>query len=105
MKDLKEIFQRSDWKAKGLGSGPDNDWKIIVVSTIALVILASAWNLRMFIRINNGGAYAIEEETQGADVIDLEKLQKTVEYYRNKESEFNKIITGNATSTVSDPSI
>lgn len=109
MKDFKEIFEKSDWKGKNnflhFGNGPEADWKLIVVSTITLAVLASALNVWMFVRINGGKAFEIEkgaEETEAT--LDLRKLRATLEYYQNKGVEFEKIRSG-AVPAVVDPSI
>src|SRR3989344_8024737 len=99
MKDLKEIFKKNDWKGKGslirFGSGPEADWKLIVISAITLVILVSALNVWMFVKINEGEAFEIEESAEETEAtLDLKKLRATIEYYQNKEVEFEKIRSG-----------
>jgi hypothetical protein len=109
MKEIKEIFEKNEWKDKSiklsLGSGPEADWKLILTSAITLIVLLSAWNVRTFLRIDSGGALETEMESlESETTLDTAKLKKTIEYYQAKQAEFDKIKSGIVT-TVPDPSI
>lgn len=110
MKDLKELLSKNGQVGKkhypSFGTGPDADWKVILLSSIALLVVIIALDLKIFFAINSesiGRDDIAVEETEA--VLNLNKLKKTVEYYQAKETQFELIRNGTATSTIVDPSL
>ena len=100
MKSSKEIFENLKF-----GRSPESDWRIIFVSTILLVIIVSVLNVKLFVKINRGEAFATGENSPDKVAsLNVPKLINTLDYYLNKKAEFEKIKSG-AIAPVIDPSI
>ena len=83
-------------------SGPALDWKIILLTTILLLVLVTAINVLIFIRLDKEEVF-VSSPTTGR-TIDLSVLRVTTHYYQNKALEFTNITTGRATP-LRDPSL
>jgi hypothetical protein len=108
MSDLNSILKNLDWNTKrpfGWSTSPDADWRVIFTGTALLMVLASLLNLSLFIGVEKGRLFASEEpETEDTLTLNTAELERTLEYYEKKASEFQKIINGAGTAVV-DPSL
>ena len=107
MKDLKEIFNKKEVSRESLsfGHSADSDWRLILISAIVLVILISALDVKIFLKINSSDIPEPTSTEEPSNTVDLEKLRAAIKYYQGKELQFEKIRSNTATSTVVDPSI
>lgn len=108
MKSFKEIFRKKrsggEKSSLSFGHGPEADWKLILVSTIVLVVFVSICNLVIFLRINREVLVVENGVGETEATLDLNRLKSTLRYYQNKEVEFEKIKAG-AVPSVIDPSL
>lgn len=104
-----QIFKKIGWKKDGRpfgwGASPDADWKTIFLSTIVLILLASAWSFYVFTQVGRGEV-SVDEAVTGEQLVtfDIEELKSAVSYYEAKAKAFEQLRNG-STTTVSDPSI
>ena len=107
MKNLASIFKKSRSQDAGplfgFGTSAQADWKIIFFSTLVFILIVSILNLALFVQINRGEIFVIEEKDNAPQhTLDLEKLRETNAYYQNKALGFERI--KKATSTpITDP--
>lgn len=109
MNDLKSILQKFKLKRGGSpfgwGASPDADWKVIFLSTLALIVLVSVWSFLEFIKVSKGEVSIVEDDgVVTTALFDLNNLKDTAAYYEAKALEFERIKNGTSTSVV-DPSI
>ena len=109
MNDLKSVLKKFKWKREGnpfgWGASPDADWKVILLSTLVLIVAVSGWSYYEFNRISRGEIFTVENENgEETPIFDLNNLKKTAAYYEAKAFEFEKIKNGTSTAVV-DPSI
>ena len=105
MKDSQTPFKKSRWKIRGrfgFGISPGVDWKIILISTTVLAVLAIALNVLIFIKIDKREIFVADKagEERG-QALDISLLRETVLYFQNKAREFDKIQNQKTTSMVS----
>jgi len=87
-----------------LGTGPEADWKIIFSVTAALSILVIILNSFMFIKIDKGEIFIVEQSmSEREELLDTELLKETVSYYQNRALEFERIKREGVST--SDPSL
>jgi len=87
-----------------VSGNPEGDWKIIFTVTVTLVILVGVLNVYMFIKVNKGEFFTVEDAGGETETLNAETLRQTLSYYRGKAINFENILSGTTTS-VSDPSI
>lgn len=109
MNELKSVLQKLKWKREsdpfGWGASPDADWKVIFLSTLALVAVVSGWSYFEFRSVSQGEIFIAEGKVgEEAPLFDLNNLKQTAAYYEAKALEFEKIKNGTSNSVV-DPSI
>ncbi len=102
------LFNQFKWKQDGRpfgwGASPDTDWKMIFLTTLALLLVVSAGNLFVFMQVRDG-AFVDETASEGElPTLNIENLKAAASYYETKAAEFDKIRNG-AVAPVSDPSI
>ncbi|MDO8728918.1 MAG: hypothetical protein Q7K26_03410 [bacterium] len=108
MKDPTSSLSKLNWKVNGrlfgFGTSPDADWKIIFISTTILIAFVVVFSVFMFIKINKGGIFVVENPVeQEQQVLDTSLLKETVLYYQNKALEFERIKSSVIPAT--DPSL
>ena len=95
MNNLKKLLEKFGGKKDihiSLGVSPQSDWKIILVSTLALSVLVIIFSAYMFIEIDKGDIFQIEKGEGNEELtIDEELLQSIVSYYSAKATEFERI--------------
>lgn len=100
----KNLVWTKNGRLFGFGTSPEADWKIIIVSIVVLVILVIILSVFIFIKIDKGEIFAIEQPIeQGEKALDANLLRETVTYYQNKKLEFESI--RDLTASSSDPSL
>lgn len=107
MADFKTYFTKFQSGGNGFfgfGTGPEADWKVIFVSTLILTAFVGALNIIMFIGIDKGEIFVIDEPAEVENTFDINKLRETSLYYQNKAQEFDKIVRGVRPALV-DPSL
>ncbi len=72
---------------------PHRDWKIIIIVSSFLLIVLSVWSVYFFIQVNEEKMFfEIEEKSvEDFEVLDVEGLKKTIEFFENKEEKFNTL--------------
>lgn len=94
---IKGLFRREGY------FNPEFDWKIILVSFIVLFLVSILFNGFLFLRLKDGKIFQKDNLTQDqGELVDEEKLDKTLEYFAGKEARFNVIRREGAGSV--DPS-
>lgn len=86
------------------GVSPEDDWKIIFAVTVTIIFLVSILNVYIFVRVDRGEFFAVEEGEKTTKMLNIDVLRDTVSYYRNKAYNFESIINGISTP-VPDPSL
>ena len=110
MENPRTSLKKLNWKVNGrlfgFGTSPEADWKIILISTIVLAVLAIALNVLIFIKIDKREIFVADKagEERG-QALDISLLRETVLYYQNKAREFEKIQNQKTTSMVSPAGI
>jgi hypothetical protein len=109
MNDVNSIMKKFEWKSQGglfgWGISPEADWKIIFVSTIVLVGLVTILNFFIFVKMNRGEIFVIEDNGEAEiATLDMEKIKTTASYYQDKEAEFQKWRNG-VNTVIVDPSL
>lgn len=88
-----------------LESNPETDWKIIFISTLALIILTVALSVFAYIKVDKGEIFAAERSSDQKDrSLDLSSLRETVSYYEAKSLEL-ETLRNTALVNLPDPSI
>ena len=88
------------------GTGPEADWRVLLVSAIILTIVTIIVNIFVFIKIDKGEIFVVKDFEDGeVRSLDVEKLKSTVSYYNNKALKFEGILNGIDRATVVDPSL
>ena len=109
MQDLKNIFKKVETRNGslfGLGTGVQADWKFIFFSTVLLIVIVSTLNVLVFLRVDKGEVFESGDDESGPrSTLNLDKLRDANTYYRAKALEFNRIKSGGARASFSDPSI
>jgi len=100
---FKKMGWNKDGKTFGWGESPDADWKVILLSTVVVLILAASWSFYFYTKTENGVVAEGEGVVIEAKTLDIEVLKSTSVYYQNKALEFEKIKSGSSTPVV-DPS-
>lgn len=100
----KKLTLKSGDRFFGWGESPDADWKVILIATLVLMILVSAWNTFSYLDISKGDTVVSEETNGEGQLLDVEALKDTVNYYQDKALNFEKIKNGEGEAIV-DPSI
>jgi hypothetical protein len=73
-------------------SGPDADWRRIFFVFGLLTFLILAAGLYMFFAVQNNIIFTIEPDQNSiAPHLNSSTLQKTVDYYQNRTTDFNNI--------------
>ncbi|PIP55799.1 MAG: hypothetical protein COX06_01340 [Candidatus Zambryskibacteria bacterium CG22_combo_CG10-13_8_21_14_all_42_17] len=101
-------FKKYNWKVQGklfgFGVSPDSDWKIILISTIILIISVIAFSAFIFVKIDKEEIFVMEtSEGHEREVINTTNLRETVLHYQNKAVEFESI--KGAVIQTADPSL
>ncbi|MBI2674051.1 MAG: hypothetical protein HYX23_02095 [Candidatus Zambryskibacteria bacterium] len=96
MKDPKTFLTKLNWKINGRvfgwGASPEADWKIIFISTAALIVLIVILSVFMFRQIDKEGIFITEKPTgQEKRALDTSLLKETVLYYQQKALELKKV--------------
>ena len=96
MKNVHNLLNRLHLKKKGVffgfGTSPIADWKIICVSTTILVIISVLVSLYVFFMINKGEIFLAEKpEASSSESLNEKLLERIIEHYRGKASEFERI--------------
>lgn len=87
----------------GFGVSPSDDWRILSVVLLVLALVVSALGVYMFVQINQGQIFMVEEQQAGGDVSLLKNnLKSTVNYYTERQTNFLNI--RNNKETLADPS-
>ena len=83
-------------------AGPEGDWRIIFLSTVALALILTLVNLSFF--------FLVKDEDRGdADVLsqsrtlNLDVIRRTTSYYQGKKAVLEQVLSG--TTTPADPSL
>ena len=108
MENLQTSFKKLNWKTDGrlfgFGTSPEADWKIIFISTVALALLVIIISAFIFIKIDKGEIFVVEQsDEQGEKTLDISLLKETVSYYEGKAVEFERI--KRASTPAVDPSL
>lgn len=102
----KKINFKKNGRLFGFGSSPEADWKIIFTLFSAIAIIGIALNVFIFLKIDKGEIFAVEDPASGEGrMVDYEKLKSAVDYYQEKERNFRAIQSNASTTVISDPSI
>jgi len=88
-----------------LGSGPDWDWKAVLISSFCLAVILIIISFVTFWSIKRGVDLDVSrrDEEEGY-LLDLKTLRMTGRYYQDKQENFEKIIQS-GTSSPTDPSL
>ena len=102
---LKKLNWKVEGRLFGFGTSAEADWKIIFISTTALLVCVIILSVFMFIKINKGGIFVVEKLVEQKEkTLDVSLLKETVLYYQNKALEFEKMKIATTTRVI-DPSL
>jgi len=88
----------------GFGLSPHRDWRIVLTGFAILVLLVLGMSSLVFYRTNsNSGSAGVQVESSPRNTLNLERLKKTVDYYKDKETKFEEIKS--TKGNLLDPSI
>lgn len=95
MENFRKIFSKitltKNGKFLGIGSSPEADWMVILVTTVLFMIFAVAFSAYMFIKINKGEIFVIEKDTDdSSQTLDIALLRDVVRDYNKKALEFER---------------
>jgi len=106
MEKLQTFFKKLSWKPSGrllsFGVSPEEDWKIIFISSIILVFVVIILNVYIFIKIDKGEIFGVTKSTEQEELLDISLLKETVFYYQNKALKFESFNSGD--TSIVDPS-
>jgi len=75
------------------GIHPDRDWKLILYTTIILILIVVIFDGYLFLQVNSGEAIfftgksvRIKERT-----VSYEELNSIIDFYKNKKSQFSSL--------------
>lgn len=108
MQDLSQILSKLKFKKTrknfGFGSSPEADWKFILIAFMVFVFMVVVACGYFFLRINAGDIFVATAPTEDvqSSSININSLKSTLDHYKNKAAEFERIkITP---ETILDPS-
>ena len=93
-KRIKSIFQKtvshSDREDR---DRVNRDWMVILTVFVIIILLVTALNVRLFIRIDKGELFVIEDtdETTVSNTINEALLGRTLEFFKEKEDRFEQL--------------
>lgn len=92
---IKKINIKGDGHPFGFGLSPEADWRVILVATIILAAIVSAFNVFLFMGVNDGEALTLDDEDSSASKsLNINELKTTASYYAEKAAQFEKIKAG-----------
>jgi hypothetical protein len=107
MQELVSHSKKWNWKVNGrlfgFGSSPDIDWKIILVTTIAFIILVVVSSIFLFVKVDKGSIFRVATVEQESATLNVTLLKHVVSYYQNKALEFERL-KGSVVPSI-DPSL
>ena len=95
---IKKTFRKG-----GLHSNPDVFWNILQALAFCLIIASFVFGFYLFRKINAGLTASGENTTGQTTAISKERIDKTLDYFANKEKKSTDIM--NSPSPVVDPSM
>jgi hypothetical protein len=77
----------------GFGSGPETDWKFILVTFMILSVFIVAGGVYFFIKINSGDIFIVDptETNPSTSTLSVSQLRSTLTHYKNKALEFERV--------------
>ena len=93
-KRIKNIFKKlvphSDREDRDRVS---RDWMVILTVFVVIILLVTALNVRLFIRIDKGELFVVEDtdETTVSNTIDEALLSRTLEFFEEKGNRFEQL--------------
>lgn len=76
----------------GFGTSPENDWKILLMSFMVLLIFTLGTCRYFFFKVNNGEFLVLtDEEKTPSSTFNLNRVRQTINYYESKSQELEKI--------------
>ncbi|MCH7597645.1 hypothetical protein IID27_01205 [Patescibacteria group bacterium] len=91
---IKSIFQK---RAPRYGhediAHVNRDWSFILIVFVVVIVLMTALNVRLFMRIDKGDLFVIEsiDSTAVGNTIDEALLGYTLEFFEEKENRFERL--------------
>jgi hypothetical protein len=108
MKKFNSIFSKfkiiRGGRLFGFGTSPENDWKIILMTFMMLLVITLAACVYYFIKVDNGNFLVLtDEEKTPTSTFNLNRVRQTINYYEGKSEELEKI--KNTPEDILDPSL
>jgi hypothetical protein len=72
---------------------PERDWKLLLVLSAVLLVLAAFYSVYLYKQVAAGDAFAPQETVTPVvlETIDREALERAVKYYEDKDERFAKL--------------
>ena len=71
----------------------NRDWTVVLMVFVIIVLVVTALNVRLFMRIDKGELFVVEDtdKTAVSNTIDEELLGSTLEFFVEKENRFEQL--------------
>ena len=71
----------------------NRDWTVVLMVFVIIVLVVTALNVRLFMRIDKGELFVVEDtdKTAVSNTIDEELLGSTLEFFEEKENRFEQL--------------
>ncbi|MFH1200948.1 MAG: hypothetical protein V1484_01300 [bacterium] len=78
-------------------------WRIILISTVIIILLSFLFGYRLFMKINQEPILPFTNEDGRLPIINKDRIEKVLNYFSEREKKSNQIL--NFPSPVVDPSL
>jgi hypothetical protein len=99
-----EIFKkRKEFNKKKSGVNPNRYWKLTILVTIIVLILAFVFDYYLFTQINQELVVPVVSDNNQVGIVNTNRIKKALDYFSEREQKSTQIL--NSPAPVVDPSL